>query len=108
MSRRWSNGPVWSPPLPVRSNGIARRQPRTPADIRLIAVSNAASGEAGWAAPGQLVVLQGEGFAPPSQEITGGRGGVRVLFDGAAAAILQLSSKEIVAVVPYGFQGRDW
>jgi len=31
-----------------------------------------------------------------------------VLFDGAAAAILQLSSKEIVAVVPYGFQGRDW
>jgi uncharacterized protein (TIGR03437 family) len=55
-----------------------------------------------------LVVLQGEGFAPPSQEITGGRGDVRVLFDGAAAAILQLSSKEIVAVVPYGFQGRDW
>ncbi len=30
---------------------------------RLTAVANAASGEAGWIAPGQLVVLRGAGWA---------------------------------------------
>ena len=42
---------------------------------RLAGVANAASGEAGWIAPGQLVVLRGAGWARCP----------RVLLDGIAA-----------------------
>ena len=72
--------PVWSPPLHVT------------------AVVNAASGEAGWAAPGQLIAVQGEGL--PSD--------ARVLIDGIAAPVLEATANEILAVVPYALNGRDW
>lgn len=105
---------VWSPPFSNQTAGAARPRPMTPAGVRLNAVANAASGEAGWAAPGQMVVLHGENFAPGSPEKTNGREGpgtdpdVRVLFDGIPAPILSLSPAQILAVVPYALSDRDW
>ncbi len=64
---------------------------------RLTAVANAASGEAGWISPWQLVVLRGAGWARA----------VRVLFDGVAAPIVEVKAQEVLAVVPYAMQGRD-
>ena len=72
--------PVWSPALQVT------------------AAVNAASGEAGWAAPGQLVVLHGESFPL----------GARALFDGVSAPVVHATANEIVTVVPYTLHGRDW
>ncbi len=96
--------PVWSP-LPfatattVFGAGSASMEPVTgPGAMWLTAVTNAASGEAGWIAPGQLVVVHGEGFKP----------GVRVRFDRAAGHIADLSSSQILVVAPYSIAGRDW
>jgi uncharacterized protein (TIGR03437 family) len=72
--------------------------------FQLTATANAASGEAGWAAPGQLVVLQGEGFAPSSSAAAH----CRVLFDEIQAVILRADATEIQAIVPYELEGRDW
>ena len=44
------------------------------------------------------MVLQGEGFSPR----------VRVLFDGIAAPVLSTRDTEILTIVPYALQGRDW
>ena len=89
-------GQGWSGPVQVRSAGPERGV--------LLSACNAANGEGGWAAPGQLVVLHGENLAPHSAA----RGTVKVLFDGLPATVLSQSPVEILAVVPYALQGRDW
>ena len=70
----------------------------------LLSACNAANGEGGWAAPGQLVVLRGENLVPHSAAL----GSVKVLFDGLPATVLSQSPAEILAVVPYALHGRDW
>ncbi len=89
-------GQGWSGPVPVRSAGPERGV--------LLSACNAANGEGGWAAPGQLVVLRGENLVPHSAAL----GSVKVLFDGLPATVLSQSPAEILAVVPYALHGRDW
>ncbi len=73
-------------------------------------VTNAATYETKGVAPGEIVDVFGLTLAPATPAagtVTRGKfdtsaGGVRVLFDGAAAPVTYASSGQLIAIVPYG------
>jgi uncharacterized protein (TIGR03437 family) len=77
-------------------------------------VVNAASLLPGPVAPGELIVIDGDNLGPKdtvSAAAGGGvypntLGGVTVSFDATAAALLSVSAKQIVAIVPFEVAGR--
>jgi uncharacterized protein (TIGR03437 family) len=85
-------------------------------DTKLDCISNAASRRAGAVAPGEIVTIEGRGFALPSEAMLSGAGvaldpetvdGVHVRVSGVACPILFLSEKEIRAVIPNGVAGKQ-
>ena len=82
----------------------------------LTAVVNAASGQAGPIAPGEIVAMFGEGLGPgaaASARLNAEGGvatdieGTRVLFDEVPAPLVYASAKQAAAVVPYEVAGRS-
>jgi uncharacterized protein (TIGR03437 family) len=81
----------------------------------LNAVANAASYGLGGLAPGEMVVLFGNGIGPPTithGTVTNGVvdsvvGGTRILFDGIPAPLIYVSSTQSAALVPYEVSGRS-
>jgi amidase len=78
-------------------------------------VVNYASGAGGAVAPGEIVVIKGSGIGPSDMATSGitanshvdtAAGGTRVLFDGVPAPIVSAQAEQIVAIVPYGVQGK--
>jgi uncharacterized protein (TIGR03437 family) len=79
-------------------------------------VTNGASFLSGPVAPGEIVVISGSNFGPPSpvmfqltpdgQHVITFLGSTRVLFDGVAAPMLFASANQVSAVVPFGTAGR--
>ncbi len=75
------------------------------------AVRNAASGEAGALAPGQIISIYGAGLGPKDGLAGSGEtlptelGGTRVQIGGRAAALLYVAATQVNAIVPYGLSG---
>jgi uncharacterized protein (TIGR03437 family) len=78
-------------------------------------IANAASGQALVVAPGELVTIGGDHMGPDAGLSASGAGGVlgtelggvRVLFDGIAAPLLQVGAKQIEAVAPFAVAGKS-
>jgi uncharacterized protein (TIGR03437 family) len=78
-------------------------------------ISNAASGQALVVAPGELVIVNGDHMGPDAGLSASGAGGVlgtelggvRVLFDGVAAPLLQVGAQQIEAVAPFAVAGKS-
>ena len=78
-------------------------------------IANAASGQALVVAPGELVTISGDHMGPDAGLSASGAGGVlgtelggvRVLFDGIAAPLLQVGAKQIEAVAPFAVAGKS-
>jgi uncharacterized protein (TIGR03437 family) len=78
-------------------------------------IANAASGQALVVAPGELVIVSGDHMGPGAGLSASGAGGVlgaelggvRVLFDGVAAPLLQVGVKQIEAVAPFAVSGKS-
>ncbi len=78
----------------------------------ITAVTNAAGYTAGRVAPGEIVVIWGDGIGPaaltyPLYDDGWQRfaGDIRVLFDGAPAPLIYASRGQIAAIVPYSVSG---
>jgi uncharacterized protein (TIGR03437 family) len=78
-------------------------------------VVNAAGGQSGAVAPGELITIFGANIGPatlqkpaptPSGQLDTIAGGTRVLFDGIAAPMLYSVSGQAGAVAPFGLQAR--
>ena len=79
-------------------------------------IVNAASGRAGAVAPGEMILVRGQGLGPATpvdmqlsedgNSILNTLAGVQVLFDGIPAPLLRVSDKEVRAIVPYGISGQ--
>ncbi len=96
-----------------QDNDAVRRLSAQSTSIRTIV--NAASGSAGFVAPGEAVTILGSRLGPNTGVSgTGGSGayaaslsGTRVLFDGIAAPLLYASTNQINLIVPYEIAGRS-
>ncbi|MEP6535511.1 MAG: TIGR03790 family protein [Bryobacteraceae bacterium] len=76
----------------------------------LKAVANGASGQTGSVAPGEIVVLFGEGLGPSPLVggiLTTGIEGTRVLFDEISAPLIYASAAQTAAIVPYEIAQRS-
>ena len=92
--------------LQYASNGLA-----------IGAVTNAASSIGGPVAPGEVVVLYGNGLGPakltqsqldPTSGLVGTNlAGTRVIFNGTPAPVLYTWATQIAAVAPYGITGSN-
>jgi uncharacterized protein (TIGR03437 family) len=80
------------------------------------AVVNGASFLPGAISPGSIVTIFGTGFGPAEQTdfhlTTDGRvdttlAGTRVLFDGVPAPLMQVSARQITALMPYEMAGKS-
>jgi uncharacterized protein (TIGR03437 family) len=83
--------------------------------ITAAGVANAASGQAGAVAPGELVSIYGSALGPATGAnlqftnpvlVSNALEGVHVLFDGVPAPITYASGSQVNAVVPYGLAGH--
>lgn len=78
-------------------------------------IANAQSGQTSVIAPGEMVTIGGSYLGPAVAVSDSGAGGalvtqlagVRVLFDGIAAPVLQVSASQILAVVPFAVAGKN-
>ena len=79
-------------------------------------ILNAASAKAGLVAPGEMIIVRGQGLGPQrpvemqlsddGTTVLNTLAGVQLLFDGMAAPLLRVSDKEVRAVAPYGIAGQ--
>ena len=83
--------------------------------ITAAGVANAASGQAGAVAPGELVSIYGSAIGPAAGTnleftnpvlVSNTLEGVHVLFDGVPAPITYASANQVNAVAPYGVAGH--
>ncbi|MGA2267161.1 MAG: hypothetical protein ABSH44_01705 [Bryobacteraceae bacterium] len=78
-------------------------------------VRNTESGQFAVIAPGELVTIGGDRLGPATGLSASGEGGVlgtelggvRVLFDGIAAPLLQVGAQQIQALVPFAVAGKS-
>ena len=108
-----------APTLPSPPSLPSSPNPPSPAlpQITVGGMRNAASRVGGTIAPGEFIVLSGSNFGPSSrvplalmpdgQHASISLGGVRVLFDGAAAPLVYADMNEASAVVPFELDGRS-
>jgi uncharacterized protein (TIGR03437 family) len=98
------------------NNAVRSLQPAAAGAATLTALTNAASNQAGSAAPGEIVVLYGSGLGPaqltfavpgPDGRIPTALGGTAVSFNGIAAPIIYTSPNQVSAVVPFGVTGTS-
>jgi uncharacterized protein (TIGR03437 family) len=77
-----------------------------------LTVQNAASGEAGTVAPGEIVTLRGYGIGPATAAVTPAQapvdqlGGVQVTFDGITAPVFSAQSQQVTVQVPWEIAGQ--
>ena len=97
------------------NNAIREISPVTSSAF-ILAVSNAASGQTGSIAPGEIVAIYGAGLGPSQpaqfQPDSSGRvatqlGGVQAFFNGIPAPLLYSSAGQISAIVPYELTGSQ-
>ncbi len=96
-----------------QDNNEVRRLVTETTSIRTIV--NAASGTAGFVAPGEVVTIFGTRLGPgngvsgsaPGGLFGSAAGGTRVLFDGVAAPILYAGSNQVNVIVPYEVGGKS-
>lgn len=90
-----------------------------PLEVFLISaagVQNGASTAAGAIAPGEIVVIYGQGMGPAAlagaalsadgQHLATTVAQTQILFNGVAAPVIYAIDKQVAAVVPYGVAGR--
>jgi uncharacterized protein (TIGR03437 family) len=87
----------------VLNHAVRKLQPGGSAPV-IGAVTNAASNLAGPVAPGEIVVLYGEGLGPP-QLTSGGAAGTVVSFNGSPASVIYAWAAQAAAVVPSSIAG---
>ena len=97
------------------NNAIRQVAPVTSGSF-ILQVTNAASGQTGAIAPGEIVAIYGAGLGPaqPAQYQAGGTGpvatqlgGTQALFNGIPAPLLYSSAGQVSAVVPYEVTGSQ-
>jgi uncharacterized protein (TIGR03437 family) len=72
-----------------------------------LTVQNAASGEAGTVAPGEIVTLRGYGIGPATAAVATGQipvdqlGGTQVTFGGVAAPVFSAQSQQVTVQAPW-------
>ena len=77
-----------------------------------LTVQNAASGEAGTVAPGEIVTLRGYGIGPATAAVAAGQapvdqlGGTQVTFGGIAAPVFSAQSQQVTVQVPWEIAGQ--
>ena len=77
-----------------------------------LTVQNAASGEAGTVAPGEIVTLRGYGIGPASATVASSQapvdqlGGTQVTFVGVAAPVFSTQSQQVSVQVPWEIAGQ--
>jgi len=77
-----------------------------------LTVQNAASGEAGTVAPGEIVTLRGYGLGPATAAVAAGQapvdqlGGTQVTFGGVAAPVFSAQSQQVTVQVPWEIAGQ--
>lgn len=77
-----------------------------------LTVQNAASGEAGTVAPGEIVTLRGYGIGPATAAVAAGQappyrlGGTQVTFGGTAAPVFSAQSQQVTVQVPWEIAGQ--
>ena len=77
-----------------------------------LTVRNAASGEAGTVAPGEIVTLRGYGIGPATAAVAAGQapvdqlGGTQVTFGGIAAPVFSAQSQQVTVQVPWEIAGQ--
>jgi uncharacterized protein (TIGR03437 family) len=77
-----------------------------------LTVQNAASGEAGTVAPGEIVTLRGYGIGPASATVASSQapvdqlGGTQVTFGGVAAPVFSTQSQQVSVQVPWEIAGQ--
>lgn len=77
-----------------------------------LTVQNAASGEAGTVAPGEIVALRGYGIGPATAAVAAGQapvdqlGGTQVTFGGIAAPVFSAQSQQVTVQVPWEIAGQ--
>ncbi len=95
---------------------VACREAAAPANPSIGAVVNAAGYQTGGVAPGEIVAVFGSGLGPAAGlagRVTGGRfapelgDAIAVFFDGQKAPLLYAQAGQLLAVVPYGVQGKQ-
>lgn len=69
-----------------------------------LTLQNAASGEAGAVAPGEIVTLRGYGIGPATAAV--GPAGTQVTFGGIAAPVFSAQSQQVTAQVPWEIAGQ--
>lgn len=105
-----------SAPAPRNTRSPAAACPTTPT-VRMNGVVNSASFAAGAVAPGEFLSIfganlgptQGVGtqLTPNGTHVTTNLGGVRVLFDGAAAPMIYASAGQVNVVAPFALAGKS-
>jgi uncharacterized protein (TIGR03437 family) len=75
-----------------------------------LTVQNAASGQAGAVAPGEIVTLRGYGLGPSTAAVAAGQapvdpGGTQVAFGGIAAPVFSAQSQQVTVQVPWEVAG---
>ncbi len=91
---------------------VVTQQAVPPPSIQITALVNGASYAQGSVSPGEIIALFGSNMGPANgaayqlspdgKSIPSALAGVQVLFGGAAAPLLYVSSGQINAIVPYG------
>jgi uncharacterized protein (TIGR03437 family) len=77
-----------------------------------LTVQNAASGEAGTVAPGEIVTLRGYGIGPASATVASSQapvdqlGGTQVTFGGVAVPVFSAQSQQVTVQVPWEIAGQ--
>jgi uncharacterized protein (TIGR03437 family) len=77
-----------------------------------LTVQNAASGEAGTVAPGEIVTLRNYGIGPATAAVAAGQapvdqlGGTQVTFGGIAAPVFSAQSQQVTVQVPWEIAGQ--
>src|ERR1039457_6033120 len=77
-----------------------------------LTVQNAASGEAGTVAPGEIVTLRGYGIGPATAAVAAGQapvdqlGGTQVTFGGVAVPVFSAQSQQVTVQVPWEIAGQ--
>jgi uncharacterized protein (TIGR03437 family) len=102
------------PLIAVAPNGaIMLAEPGTVISIfPWLTVQNAASGEAGTVAPGEIVTLRGYGIGPATAAVAAGQapvdqlGGTQVTFGGIAAPVFSAQSQQVTVQVPWEIAGQ--
>jgi len=109
-------GGTGEPALLPFGDGFAGRLGEAPASrVTVSRVSNQASFATGSVSPGMLVAIDGGGLGP-EEAVNGSADGdgvllkkladTQVLFDDVPAALVSVSDKQIIAIVPYAVDGK--